>query len=88
MSYVEEEAEEEAVRKIDELDRNHNNVLRLVRNLKIESTDVIGGRCMRRNDGTPCLNEKDRAKLLEAHASKFVNEENEWDQIANANSVD
>ena len=43
---------------------------------------------MRGNDGTPCLNEKDRAKLLEAHASKFVNEENEWDQIANANSVD
>ena len=36
MSYVEEEeAEEEAVRKIDELDRNHNNVLRLVKNLKI-----------------------------------------------------
>ena len=37
---------------------------------------------MRGNDGTLYLNEKDRAKLWTAHMSKIMNEENEWDQIA------
>ena len=58
---------EEAESKINELGRNHDNVFRLVRKMKIESTDVVGGRCMRGDDGTLYLNEKDRAKLWKAH---------------------
>ena len=50
---------EEVVIKINELGRNPNNVFRLVRKMKIESTDVVEGRCMRGHDGTPYLNEKD-----------------------------
>ena len=57
---------EDAVRKINEIGRNPNNVVRLVKKMKIESTDV-GGRCMQGNDGTLYLNEKDRAKLSKAH---------------------
>ena len=49
--------------------------------MKIESTYVVGGRCMQRNDGTLYLRDEDRAKLCEAHMSKIVNEENEFDQI-------
>ena len=41
--------------------------------MKIESTDVVGGRCMRGNDGTLYLNEKDRAKFWKAHMSKIMN---------------
>ena len=52
---------EEAVRKIIELGRNHDNVFRLVTKMKIESADVAGGRSMRGNDGTLYLNEKNRA---------------------------
>ena len=37
---------EEAVRKINEIGINPNNVFRLVKKMKIESTDVVGGRCM------------------------------------------
>ena len=37
---------EEAVRKINELGRNPNNAFRLFRKIKIERTDVVGGRCM------------------------------------------
>ena len=37
---------EEAERKINELGRNPNNVDRLVTKMKIESTDVVRGRCM------------------------------------------
>ena len=51
---------EEAERKINELGRNPNNVFRLVRKIRIESTDVAGGRCMRGNDGTLYLNVKVR----------------------------
>ena len=47
---------EEAVRRINEIGINPDNVFRLVRKMKIESTDVVGGRCMQGNDGTPYLN--------------------------------
>ena len=42
---------------------------------------------MQGNDGTLYLNEKDRAKLWKAHMSKIMNEENEWDQIADADTA-
>ena len=67
----------EAVRKINELGRNPNNVFRLLRKMKIESADVAGGRSMRGNDGALYVNEKNRAKQFKAHMSKIINEENE-----------
>ena len=41
---------EEAIKNINEIGRNINNVFRLVRDMKIESTDVVGGRCMQGNN--------------------------------------
>ena len=41
--------------------------------MNIESTDVVGGRCMQENDGTLNDNEKDRVKLWKAHMSKIMN---------------
>ena len=60
------------MRKINDLDRSPNNVLTLVRKMKTESTDVVGGRCMLANDGTHNLSEMDRAKLWKAHMSKIM----------------
>ena len=54
---------EEAVRKINDQGINSDNVSRHVRKMKMEITDVIGGRCMQGNDGIHYLNEKDRANL-------------------------
>ena len=45
--------------------------------MKIESTDVVGGRCVRENYGILHLNVKDRAKLWKAHMSQIMNEDNE-----------
>ena len=42
----------EAVRRINELSINASNVFRLVRKMKIKSTDVVGRRCMLGNNGT------------------------------------
>ena len=56
--------------------------------MMIESADVVGGRCMRGNDGTHYLNGKDRAKLRKAHIYKIMIEENEWDQITDADTVE
>ena len=61
---------EEAARKINELGRNPNNVFRHARRMKVDSTDDVAGRCMRGNDGTIYLNEKDGAKLWKAYISK------------------
>ena len=58
------------VRKINELGINPNKVFRIVRKMKMDSTDVVGGSCMRGNDGTLYLDEKDRAKLWKAHMEK------------------
>ena len=58
---------EEAVRTINDLGRNPNNVYRLVRKIKMDCTDVVGGRCMRGNDGTLYPNEKVGAKIWKAH---------------------
>ena len=55
--------------------------------MRIESTDVVVGRCIEGNDGTLYLNEKDRAKLWKAHIPKIIKERNELDQIANADTV-
>ena len=66
---------EEAVRKINEFGRNPNNIFRLVKKMKIESTDVVGGRCMQGNDGALYITGKDVGKLWKAHMSKNMNEE-------------
>ena len=79
---------ENVLRKINEIGRNPNTVFRHVRKMKIEITDVVGGRCMRGNDGTLYLNEKDRVKLWKAHMSQIMNEDIEWDQIADAGVVE
>ena len=43
---------------------------------------------MQGNDGTIYLNEKDRAELWKAHISKTMNEENKWDQMADADTAE
>ena len=50
---------EYALKKINEQGRNTNNVFRVVRKMKIESTDFVGGKCMRGNVRTHYLIEKD-----------------------------
>ena len=55
--------------------------------MKIEATDIAAGRCMRGNDGTLYLNEIDSTNLWKAHMQKVINEDNEWDQIADADVV-
>ena len=78
----------EAVRKISEIGRKSNNFFTIVKKMKIGSTDVVEGRCMRVYDGTHYLNEKKRAKIWKAHMSEIRNEESKWDQIADANAVE
>ena len=74
------------MRKINEMDRIPNN--KTCQKIKIESTDVVGGRCMRGHCGTLYLNEKDGTKLWKVHMSKIMNEENEWYQIADVDAVE
>ena len=58
---------EEVEGEVNELDKNTNDVFRLVRKMKIRCTDVVGGKCMQGNDGALYFNEMDRAKLWKAH---------------------
>ena len=52
---------------------------RLVKGLKTDSKEVIGGRCMRGSDGKLCFSEKERAKLWKDYMERIINEENDWD---------
>ena len=56
--------------------------------MKIESADAVGRRRMRGNHGTLCLNVKDRSKLWKSHMSQIMTEDNVWDQIADADTVE
>ena len=67
---------DEAVRKNNELGRNTNKVFRLIRKIKLESTDLAGGRCVRENDGTLHLSERETAKIWKVHMSKIMNGRN------------
>ena len=78
---------QEAVRTINELGRNAYNVFSIIRIMNIEWTDIVKGSCMRKNDGILDLNEKDGAKQWKAYMTEILNEENEWDQIADADTV-
>ena len=80
--------EEEAVRRVYELGRKPSNAYKHDRKMMIESTDFVGRRCMLGNDGTIYLNETDRAKLWKAQLPKIINEENEWDQLADTGTTE
>ena len=56
--------------------------------MKMECTYVDERRFMQGNDGTIYRNEKGRAILGDAHMLSTMDEENEWDQIANNNTVE
>ena len=56
--------------------------------MNIDSTDFLGGRCLRGNDGTLYLNEKDGVKLWKAHVSKNMTGENEWDETTDTDTVE
>ena len=78
---------QEAVGTINEIGRNANNVFSLVRKMKIKCTDIANGRCKWKNDGILDLNEKDGAKHWTAYMTWIMNDEDEWDQIAEADTV-
>ena len=65
------------MRKINEIGRNPNNDFRHVRKMKIESTDVVGGRCMQGNDGHFILLRRIEQNVLDRTYVKIMNEENE-----------
>ena len=51
-------------------------MLRLVKGLKIDSKEVVGGRCMRGSDGKLCFSEKGRGSVWMDYLERIMNEEN------------
>ena len=79
---------EEAVQELKELDKSPNEVFKFVKSMKKDGKDVEGGRCMRGSDGRLSFSEKDRGRVWKEHMEKIMNEENEWDQSAEADLVE
>ena len=50
--------------------------------------DINGGGCMKDKGGRLVVSEKDRGKLWKDHMEKIMNVENEWDQMAKADTVE
>ena len=67
---------EDAQKKINQLGRNPSNVFRVVRKMKIEKTDLVGGKCERGSVRTHYIIEKDTAKLCKELIKKIMNKEN------------
>ena len=63
-------------------------MFKLVKSMKKDGKDVEPGRCMRGSDGRLSFTEKDRGKVWKEHVERIMNEENEWDQNAEADLVE
>ena len=79
---------EEAEKGLGELKDNLDKVYKIVKALKKDGRDVAGGRCMRGSDGKLNFSERHRASVWKEHMEKIMNEENEWDQKAEADRVE
>ena len=56
-------------------------MFKLVKLMKRDGKDVIGGRCMKGKDGNVAFTEQNRKIIWKEHMERVMNEENEWDQI-------
>ena len=63
-------------------------MLRLVKELKTDSKEVEGGRCMRGSDGTLYFSEKEKNKVWKDYMERIMNEENDCDHNVEGNAVE
>ena len=59
------------------LQNGSNGMFRQVSELKTDSKEVEGGRCMRGSVGKLCFSEKERGKVRKDYIEKIMNEEND-----------
>ena len=78
----------EANQELNNLYQNSNSVFYFLRRMKKEGKDVEGGRCLRGGDKRLGFIEVDRAKIWKKLMEKIMNEENEWDQMAETDLVE
>lgn len=71
---------------MDVLDKDPNNIFKVVKFMRKGARDVDGGRCMRGTDGKLAFSEKDRGSLWKEPMEKIINEENEWEQVTDADT--
>jgi hypothetical protein len=74
----------EAEQELRELSENPNKVFKFVKSMRKDGRDVVGGRCLRGDDGRLSFSEKDRGRVWKDHMERVMNEENEWDQMTEA----
>ena len=65
-----------------------HGMLRLVKELKTNSKEVEGGRCMRGSDGKLCFSEKERGNVWKDYMERIMNEENDWDRNVEGDAVE
>ena len=78
----------EAEDQMNELDKNLNNIVKMARFMKKKARDVKGGRFIRKSDRKLAFNEKDRGNIRKVQMESIMNEEREWDQITDADTVE
>ena len=79
---------ENAEEELAESPNSQNGMLRLVKELKTDSEEVDGGRCMRESDGKLCFSEKERGKVWKDYMERKMNEEIDWDRNVEGDAVE
>ena len=67
-----------------EADNSSKKIFKIARQTVKDGKDVIGNGCVRDEMGTLCVGERERCEVWKRHMEKVMNEENEWDGIAEA----
>ena len=79
------EAEKELLTK---LNKQPNNIFKLVKFMKKDRKDIEGSKCMRGKDGRLGFSEKDKKRVWKNHMEEIINKENDWDHMTAARIVE
>ena len=79
---------EKAEEALNEFKKCPNGMFRLVKGLKTDSKEIVGGRCTRGSDGKLCLTEKERGNVWKDLVERIMNEENDWDHNEEGDAVE
>ena len=78
----------EAEKETKDLREKPNYVFKLVKLMKRDWKDVMGGRCIKGKDGNLAFTKRDKKIIWKEHIKRVMNEENEWGQITDVNVVE
>ena len=60
-------------------EKDCNKILRLAKKMKVDSTDIVGDKCVKDKNNNLVLGDKEKLRVWKAHNEQLLNVEFGWD---------